>query len=196
MIDRGLKEGRFVEFEIFLKSFKRQENRTFDILDILKEDIKDNRFNYKGINCSDNIIKDKILDLAKIVLGHKLDTYKKMMFLSISPQKSKYESFLNDYNRILFGKEESFLIDWGVILSLVNSIYNDYSIKLSKKYSQLNDIEKKTCILLKIGFSFTEIAGILDKSIHTIYKYSSIIRKKLSIPEDENIIEFIDENVN
>jgi len=63
MIDRGLKEGRFVEFEIFLKSFKRQENRTFDILDILKEDIKDNRFNYKGINCSDNIIKDKILDL-------------------------------------------------------------------------------------------------------------------------------------
>lgn len=140
--------------------------------------------------------KDEIIDLAKIVLGHKLDTYKKMMFLSISPQKSKYESFLNDYNRILFGKEESFLIDWGVILSLVNSIYNDYSIKLSKKYSQLNDIEKKTCILLKIGFSFTEIAGILDKSIHTIYKYSSIIRKKLSIPEDENIIEFIDENVN
>ena len=63
MIDRGLKEGRFVDFEFFMKSFTDQKNRAFDILDLFSVESRNNAFTFKGIDCSENIIKNQILGL-------------------------------------------------------------------------------------------------------------------------------------
>jgi DNA-binding CsgD family transcriptional regulator len=40
-----------------------------------------------------------------------------------------------------------------------------------------------------------EIAAILEKSIHTLYKYSSNIRKNLNIHESDSVVDFIDEKL-
>jgi len=63
MIDRGLKEGRFVDCDFFIKSFERQTNRPFDILDMFYKELNGDKFKYKGIDCSENIIKEQIYDL-------------------------------------------------------------------------------------------------------------------------------------
>lgn len=53
MIDRGLKEGRFVDCDFFIKSFERQTNRPFDILDMF----------YKESELSTLILQSKMKDL-------------------------------------------------------------------------------------------------------------------------------------
>ena len=63
MIDRGLKEGRFVDFNYFKDAFEFQKNRTFDIINGFKQEMKVGQFRYKGIDCSENIIRDQTLNL-------------------------------------------------------------------------------------------------------------------------------------
>lgn len=45
---------------------------------------------------------------------------------------------------------------------------------------------------MKLGFTVSEISSIFDKSIHTIYRHCSNIRKKMNIPETESITDFFD----
>lgn len=94
----------------------------------------------------------------------------------------------------MFGKDinREFTIDWDIICDFGNNVFDNYIEKLDYHYAQLTDLEKKIIILQKLGFCMPEIAAILEKSIHTLYKYSSTIRKKINIPEDESLIDFID----
>lgn len=124
-----------------------------------------------------------------------LDLYKRMVILSMSPQKSKYRSFLETANKILLGHDYEFEFDWEYASSLVNTTYHNYVVRLTEKYPTLTELEVKICILLKIGFSLTEISDITGKSTHTIYKYSSHIRKKLEISDNTHTVEFIDNSL-
>ncbi len=139
--------------------------------------------------------KNNIINSIKDSLNQRFEIYKKMVRLSISPNKVKHTIFLREYNKILFGKNDEVVIDWNILYDFTDSIFDNYSLKIKNLYPEVTETEEKTIILYKLGFKPTEIAVILDKSIHTIYKYSSTIRKNLGIPEDENIIGFIDKNV-
>lgn len=121
-----------------------------------------------------------------------VELYRKMVILSISPQKNKYSAFLHNANKILYGEDSLFEFDWEYTFSLINETYDNYAKRLCEKYPDFTNLEVKICVLLKIGFSLTEIADITEKSMHTIYKYSSNIRKKAGIPENVNTIEFLD----
>lgn len=139
--------------------------------------------------------KNNIINSIKDSLNQRFEIYKKMVRLSISPNRAKHMNFLREYNKILFGKDDEVVIDWNILYNFTDGIFDNYSLKIKKLYSEITETEEKIIILYKLGFKPTETAIILDKSIHTIYKYSSTIRKNLGIPEDENIIEFIDKNV-
>lgn len=121
-----------------------------------------------------------------------VELYRKMVVLSISPQKNKYSAFLHNANKILYGEDSPFEFDWEYTLSLINETYDNYAKRLYENYPDFTVLEIKICVLLKIGFSLTEIADITGKSMHTIYKYSSNIRKKAGIPENANTVEFLD----
>lgn len=136
--------------------------------------------------------KSKIIRSVMEARSQNVELYRKMVKLSISPQKTKYRLFLENANKILFGHDYLFEFDWEYALTLINENYNNYAIRLVDKYPELTDLEVKICILLKFGFTLTEIAEIAGKSTHTIYKYSSHIRKKLGIPENHNTVEFLD----
>lgn len=121
-----------------------------------------------------------------------INLYRRMVTLTLSPQKNKYRQFLDTANKILFGQDYEFEFEWEYASSLVNETYNNYVVRLTEKFPTLTELETKICVLLKIGFSLTEIADLIGKSSHTIYKYSSNIRKKLNIPENSNTIEYLD----
>lgn len=139
--------------------------------------------------------KNEIIRSVMEVRSQNIELYRKMVVLSISPQKSKYRHFLENANKILFGLDYLFEFDWEYASELVNTSYNGYVDKLNQRYSDMTDMEKKICVLLKCGFTLTEIADITVKSTHTIYKYSSNIRKKASIPENKNTVDFLDQEL-
>lgn len=125
-------------------------------------------------------------------VSQRLFFYKKMVRLSISPNKSKHKSFLTEYNKIMFEREGEFSHDWAITEELSNSIFDNYSIKIEKFSPDINESERKIIILMKLGFTVSEISSIFDKSIHTIYRHCSNIRKKMNIPETESITDFFD----
>lgn len=140
--------------------------------------------------------KNAIINTIRDFLYQRLVLYKKMVRLSISPNKDKHKPFLREYNKVLFDKEDSeFTLDWNMVYDLTDNLFNNYTTRIDHLYPLFNNTEKKIIILLKIGFTTTEIATILEKSVHTIYKYTSTIRKSLHIPETETIVGFIDERV-
>jgi|GEM_PF-6239987 len=140
--------------------------------------------------------KNTIINTIRDSLYQRLVIYKKMIRLSISPNKEKHKPFLIEYNKVLFDKEDSeFTLDWNTVYNLIDNLFNNYTARINRLYPLHNDMEKKIIILLKIGFNATEIASILNKSIHTTYKYTSNIRKSLNIPETETIVGFIDERI-
>lgn len=136
--------------------------------------------------------KNEIIRSVMEARSQNIEIYRKMVTLSISPQKNKYRHFLENANKILFGQDYLFEFDWEYLVALVNQNYNGYVDKLNRTYSDMTDMEIKICVLLKCGFSLIEIADITAKSSHTIYKYSSHIRKKAGIPENKNTVEFLD----
>jgi cbb3-type cytochrome oxidase subunit 3 len=139
--------------------------------------------------------KDSIINSMRDTLFLRLEFYIKMIKLSISPNKAKHKDFLIEYNRILFGREDEFIIDWDITIGLTNDLFDNYFNKIEATCPEIIETEAKIIMLLKLGFSASEIARIFDKSIHTIYRHCSNIRKKLNIPEDESIIDFFDKNL-
>lgn len=136
--------------------------------------------------------KKEIIRSVMEARSQNIEIYRRMVTLSISPQKNKYRHFLESANKILFGQDYLFEFDWEYLSALVNENYNAYVDRLIQTYPEMTDMEIKIGILLKCGFSLTEIAEITGKSSHTIYKYSSHIRKKAGIPENKNTVEFLD----
>lgn len=140
--------------------------------------------------------KNTIINTIRDSLYQRLVLYKKMVRLSISPNRDRHKAFLMEYNKVLFDKKDSeFAFDWDTVYGLTDGLFNQYTARIARRYPLLNQMEKNIIILLKVGFSMTEIASILNKSVHTMYKYTSTIRKSLHIPDTQTISGFIDERL-
>lgn len=161
-------------FVILFLYFKRKKQKE-EIL--LKEEIEN---------------KKDIINSIRTSVYQRLTIYQKMVRLSISPNHKKHSAFLKEYNKIVFNKDEDFSFDWELTEKLGNIIFDNYFIKLKSATLDLTEIHQNIIILLKLGFNVQDIAAILNKSIHTIYRNCSNIRKQLNIPEKESIIDFID----
>lgn len=144
-----------------------------------------------------NELKDKdiIINSIRHALYQRLEIYIKMIRLSISPNKAKHKDFLSEYSKIIFERDDQFAVDWDLLIELTNNVFGNFYNEIGKQFSDLIETDTKIIMLLKLGFSVSEIALIFDKSIHTIYRYSSNIRKKLNIPEEESITDFFDRNM-
>ena len=136
--------------------------------------------------------KEEVIDSAKSVLIEKLNIYKKMTTWYFSSQRSKYEKLLNESNKLIFEDDNKFTFNIKVVSDLIDGIYNKFAEKLKSTYPELTEIEFQICILSKAGFNVNEIAEILNKSTHTVYKYNSHIRKKIRVPEKTHILDYLD----
>lgn len=90
------------------------------------------------------------------------------------------------------GETNGELVDWGKVFEMIDNLYSGFYSKLHQKYGeQLIPKEEQIIVLMVAGFSTKEISVITGQTTSTIYVRKSSIRKKLGVPEKEDIVEFL-----
>ena len=90
------------------------------------------------------------------------------------------------------GETNGELVDWGKVFEMIDSLYSRFYSKLHRQYGeQLTPKEEQIIVLMVAGFSTKEISVITGQTTSTIYVRKSSIRKKLGVPEKEDIVEFL-----
>ena len=84
------------------------------------------------------------------------------------------------------------LVDWGKVFEMIDNLYSGFYSKLHHQYGeQLTTKEEQIIVLMVAGFSTKEISVITGHTTSTIYVRKSSIRKKLGVPEKEDIVVFL-----
>ena len=90
------------------------------------------------------------------------------------------------------GETNGELVDWGKVFEMIDSLYSGFYSKLHRQYGeQLTPKEEQIIVLIVAGFSTKEISVITGHTTSTVYVRKSSIRKKLGVPEKEDIVEFL-----
>lgn len=90
------------------------------------------------------------------------------------------------------GETNGELVDWGKVFEMIDNLYSGSYSKLHRQYGeQLTPKEEQIIVLMVAGFSTKEISVITGQTTSTIYVRKSSIRKKLGVPEKEDIVEFL-----
>ncbi len=88
------------------------------------------------------------------------------------------------------------LVNWRNVYELINNLYSGFYDKLHSAYGEaLTPKEEQIIVLMVAGFSTKEISVITGQTTSTIYVRKSSIRKKLGVPEKEDIVLFLRENL-
>ena len=94
------------------------------------------------------------------------------------------------------GETNGELVDWGKVFEMIDSLYSGFYSKLHRQYGeQLSPKEEQIIVLMVAGFSTKEISVITGQTTSTIYVRKSSIRKKLGVPEKEDIVAFLKNRV-
>ena len=84
------------------------------------------------------------------------------------------------------------LVNWNNVFDLINTLYSGFYYKLQASYGEvLSPKEKQIIVLMVAGFSTKEISVITGQTTSTIYVRKTSIRKKLGVPEKEDIVTFL-----
>ena len=90
------------------------------------------------------------------------------------------------------GETNGELVDWGKVFEMIDNIYSGFYSRIHRQYGeQLSAKEEQIIVLMVAGFSTKEISVITGHTTSTIYVRKSSIRKKLGVPEKEDIVEFL-----
>ena len=89
---------------------------------------------------------------------------------------------LNNYQKDTF---------WNEFEIYFEQMHNGFYSKLTEKYPNLTNTEKRLCALLKVGMTSKEIAGMTQKNFKSIEVYRSRLRKKLQIDQKTVLIDFL-----
>lgn len=90
------------------------------------------------------------------------------------------------------GETNGELVDWEKVFEMIDSLYAEFYSRLHQKYGEvLTPKEERIIVLMLAGFSTKEISVITGQTTSTIYVRKSSIRKKLGVPEKEDIIAFL-----
>ena len=90
------------------------------------------------------------------------------------------------------GETNGELVDWEKVFGMIDSLYSGFYSKLHRKYGDLlSSKEQQIIVLMVAGFSTKEISVLTGQTTATIYVRKSSIRKKLGVPEKEDIVAFL-----
>jgi tetratricopeptide (TPR) repeat protein len=82
--------------------------------------------------------------------------------------------------------------EWEQFRSLFEKVHHGFFYRLREKYPDLSPAEIRYVTLSKLKFSNKEMAGVLGISANAIRTLRSRLRKKLNLPDEENIEKVID----
>lgn len=90
------------------------------------------------------------------------------------------------------GETNGELVNWEKVFEMIDNVYSGFYSKLHRRYGeQLTSKEEQIIVLMVAGFSTKEISVITGQTTSTIYVRKSSIRKKLGVPEKEDIVVFL-----
>lgn len=86
------------------------------------------------------------------------------------------------------------LVDWKNLYDIIDNLYAGAYSRLHERHGDiLSEKEEQIIVLMLAGFSTKEISVITQQTTATIYVRKSSIRKKLGVPEKEDIVAFLRE---
>lgn len=86
------------------------------------------------------------------------------------------------------------LVNWQNVYHAIDSLYSGFYTWLHERYgAKLTDKEEQIIVLMLAGFSTKEIGVITGQTAATIYVRKSSVRRKLELPEKEDIISCLKE---
>ena len=84
------------------------------------------------------------------------------------------------------------LVNWKSVFEIIDNLYSGFYSRLHDSYGDLlSDNEEQIIVLMAAGFSTKEISVITGQTTATIYVRKTSVRKKLGVPEKEDIIAFL-----
>lgn len=90
------------------------------------------------------------------------------------------------------GNTNGELVDWDNIFEMIDNIYSGFYARLHSDHGSLLSLKEEQIIVLMVaGFSTKEISVITGQSTATIYVRKTAMRKKLGVPEKEDIVRFL-----
>ncbi len=90
------------------------------------------------------------------------------------------------------GETNGELVDWENLYKITDNLYSGFHATLHNRYGDvLSQKEEQIIVLMVAGFSTKEISVITGQTTSTIYVRKSSIRKKLGMPEKDDIVGFL-----
>lgn len=90
------------------------------------------------------------------------------------------------------GETNGELVDWENVYKIIDNLYSGFYSTLHGRYGDvLSPKEEQIIVLMVAGFSTKEISVITGHTTSTIYVRKTSIRKKLGVPEKEDIVEYL-----
>ncbi|MCM1141633.1 MAG: LuxR C-terminal-related transcriptional regulator [Muribaculum sp.] len=84
------------------------------------------------------------------------------------------------------------LINWANVYEIVDNLHSGFHTKLHERYGDtITEKEVQAIVLLAAGFSAKEISVITSQSAASVYVRKSSVKKKLGVPEKEDVIAFL-----
>lgn len=188
-----------VENDYNLKLIKKQKTLTILLFLLLIIGIfllilvnRNLRKRKEELKLKDEILKfeNEVLRLNEIKDDYKRNLeWKYMLVYSMTlMDRNKTESHYKTIKgRIYHNSETAF----DAILKIFNEEHPGLAEQIKEKYPTLSDTEYNVCLMALTPFTSQETADILGKSINTVNKARTNIRKKLEIEENESIEEAI-----
>ncbi len=89
-------------------------------------------------------------------------------------------------------KANGSLVNWENVYEIIDNLYSGFYSRLHKCYEHLlTEKGEQIIVLMMAGFSNKEISVITAQTTATVYVRKSAIRKKLGVPEKEDIVAFL-----
>jgi ligand-binding sensor domain-containing protein/DNA-binding CsgD family transcriptional regulator len=105
----------------------------------------------------------------------------------------KHEEPLNDLKKVIriLSEEERINADWDHFAVHFDKVHNDFLIVLKEKFPDLKPHELRLCAFLRMNLSSKEVAGLMNISVRGVEISRYRVRKKLQIPTEVNLAEFL-----
>ena len=104
--------------------------------------------------------------------------------------KEKSDPELKKLLRIL-SEEEKLNEEWEQFSIHFDKVHGDFLVKLKEKYPGLKPHELKLCAYLRMNLSSKEIARLMSISVRGVEISRYRVRKKLEIPTETNLFQFL-----
>ncbi len=90
------------------------------------------------------------------------------------------------------GDTNGSLVNWPHVYEAIDNLYDNFHARLHDRHGdRLTEKEEQIIVLMVAGFSTKEIGVITAQTTATVYVRKSSARKKLGVPEKEDIVAFL-----